>query len=122
MQDRMVFITYWDNVAAELRKQMPQCSVELLVDNGSVIVNDQGFEGLLEKLNPDNLAYSPNYRTFDTDQIAELAKGEFLPIRGRTERPGNLRALTPPTDIRLRRTTRFGLRNWKTKLPFPNAR
>ena len=78
MQDRMVFITYWDNVAAELRKQMPQCSVELLVDNGSVIVNDQGFEGLLEKLNPDNLAYSPNYRTFDTDQIAELAKRGIL--------------------------------------------
>lgn len=78
MQDRMVFITYWDNVAAELRKQMPQCSVELLVDNGSVIVNDQGFEGLLEKLNPDNLAYSPNYRTFDTDQIAKLAKRGIL--------------------------------------------
>lgn len=78
MQDRMVFVTYWDNVAAELRRQLPQCSVELIVDNGSVIPNDQGFEGLLEKLNPDNLAYAPNYRTFDTDRIAELARRGIL--------------------------------------------
>lgn len=79
MEDRMNIITYWDVSAAEMRRQLPEASVLLLVDNGSAIINQQktekeGWLALLEKLNPDNLAYSPNYKTFSQEQMYQLAK------------------------------------------------
>lgn len=79
MEDRMNIITYWDVSAAEMRRQMPEASVLLLVDNGSVIINEQktekeGWLALLETLNPDNLAYSPNYKTFSEEQMYQLAR------------------------------------------------
>lgn len=79
MEDRMNIITYWDVSAKEMRRQLPEASVLLLVDNGSVIINQQktekeGWMALLEKLNPDNLAYSPNYKTFSQEQMYQLAR------------------------------------------------
>ena len=79
MEDRMNIITYWDVSAAEMRRQLPEASVLLLVDNGSVIIDQQasqkeGWLALLETLNPDNLAYAPNYQTFSQEQMFALAK------------------------------------------------
>ncbi|GEM_PF-1790656 len=79
MEDRMNIITYWDVSAKETRRQLPEASVLLLVDNGSVILNQQktekeGWMALLEALNPDNLAYSPNYKTFSQEQMYQLSR------------------------------------------------